>query len=114
MKYPRVLYIGGAPMVGKTTIARFVSSRLQYGLISQVYYGYGFSPQKGYCPTDHVAHFVCRNNDSFFYKDQSPFRPRQRIPCLLGYPIHRFVSYLDDNRIASYPKGCEYRQKEDI
>ena len=34
MKYPKVLYIGGAPMVGKTTIARIIACRLQYDCIS--------------------------------------------------------------------------------
>lgn len=34
MKYPKVMFIGGAPMVGKTTIASIIASRLQYSTIS--------------------------------------------------------------------------------
>jgi len=34
MKYTKVIFIGGAPMVGKTTIARIIASRLQYSYIS--------------------------------------------------------------------------------
>ena len=34
MKYPKVIFLGGAPMVGKTTIARIIASRLQYACIS--------------------------------------------------------------------------------
>jgi len=34
MKYPKVIYLGGAPMVGKTTIARIVASRLHYDCVS--------------------------------------------------------------------------------
>ena len=61
-----------------------------------------------------MARFICRNNRSFFHKAKSPFRQFERIPNLFGYHIHRFVSYMDDNRIASYYKGCEYRREEDI
>jgi len=34
MGYPKVIYIGGTPMVGKSTVARLIASRLQYGCIS--------------------------------------------------------------------------------
>lgn len=34
MKYPKVIYIGGAPMVGKTTIARTIATQLDYSYIS--------------------------------------------------------------------------------
>lgn len=34
MKYPKVIFLGGAPMVGKTTIARIIACRLQYDCIS--------------------------------------------------------------------------------
>jgi 2-phosphoglycerate kinase len=34
MSYPKVIYLGGAPMVGKTAVARVIASRLQYGCIS--------------------------------------------------------------------------------
>lgn len=34
MQYPKVIFLGGAPMVGKTTIARIIACRLQYDCIS--------------------------------------------------------------------------------
>jgi 2-phosphoglycerate kinase len=34
MKYSRVIFLGGAPMIGKTTIARVIACRLQYDCIS--------------------------------------------------------------------------------
>jgi 2-phosphoglycerate kinase len=34
MNYPKVIYLGGAPMVGKTAVARVIASRLKYGCIS--------------------------------------------------------------------------------
>jgi len=34
MRRPKVIYIGGPPMVGKTTVARILASRLQYGCVS--------------------------------------------------------------------------------
>lgn len=34
MKFPKVIYIGGPPMVGKTMVARILASRLQYGCVS--------------------------------------------------------------------------------
>ncbi len=34
MRYPKVIYLGGAPMVGKTAVARVIASRLQYGCIA--------------------------------------------------------------------------------
>lgn len=43
MKYPKVIFIGGAPMIGKTTAAYLVASRLQYGCISTDDIGSGIS-----------------------------------------------------------------------
>ena len=34
MRYPRVIYLGGAPMLGKTTAARILACRLDYCTIS--------------------------------------------------------------------------------
>jgi 2-phosphoglycerate kinase len=34
MRYPRVIYLGGAPMLGKTTAARLLACRLGYSSIS--------------------------------------------------------------------------------
>jgi 2-phosphoglycerate kinase len=34
MKYPRVIYLGGAPMLGKTTAARILACRLGYSTLS--------------------------------------------------------------------------------
>jgi 2-phosphoglycerate kinase len=34
MAYPKVMFIGGAPMVGKSTVARIIGSRLRYGHVS--------------------------------------------------------------------------------
>jgi len=34
MKYPRVIYIGGGPLVGKSTVARIIAWRLGYACIS--------------------------------------------------------------------------------
>jgi 2-phosphoglycerate kinase len=34
MEYSRVIFIGGTPMIGKTTIAREIACRLQYDCIS--------------------------------------------------------------------------------
>jgi|GEM_PF-482397 len=34
MKYPKVIFIGGAPMVGKTTVARIIACRLRRDCIS--------------------------------------------------------------------------------
>ncbi|MDP6633338.1 MAG: hypothetical protein QGG42_00385 [Phycisphaerae bacterium] len=34
MKFSRVIYIGGAPLVGKTTVARIIAERLGYNCIS--------------------------------------------------------------------------------
>lgn len=34
MNYPKVIYLGGSPMVGKTTIGRIIASRLRYACFS--------------------------------------------------------------------------------
>jgi 2-phosphoglycerate kinase len=34
MRYPRVIYLGGAPMLGKTTAARILACRLGYSMLS--------------------------------------------------------------------------------
>jgi 2-phosphoglycerate kinase len=34
MRYPKVIYLGGAPMLGKTTVARILACRLRYSSIS--------------------------------------------------------------------------------
>ena len=34
MRYPKVIYVGGAPMLGKTTVARILACRLGYSSIS--------------------------------------------------------------------------------
>ena len=34
MRYPKVIYLGGAPMIGKTTVARLLACRLRYSSIS--------------------------------------------------------------------------------
>jgi 2-phosphoglycerate kinase len=34
MEYPRVIYLGGAPMLGKTTAARILACRLGYSMLS--------------------------------------------------------------------------------
>ena len=34
LRYPRVIYLGGAPMLGKTTVARLLACRLGYCMIS--------------------------------------------------------------------------------
>ena len=34
MEFSRVIFIGGAPMIGKTTVAREIACRLQYDCIS--------------------------------------------------------------------------------
>ena len=34
MRYPKVVYLGGVPMVGKTTVARILACRLCYSSIS--------------------------------------------------------------------------------
>jgi broad-specificity NMP kinase len=35
MRYPQVIYLGGAPMLGKTTAARILACRLGYSSISE-------------------------------------------------------------------------------
>jgi 2-phosphoglycerate kinase len=61
MKYPRVLYIGGAPMVGKTTISRIIGARLQYGLISTDDIGAGIAAVTD--PSSHPAFHYMENLD---------------------------------------------------
>jgi len=34
MKYPKVIFLGGAPMLGKTSIARIIACQLQYDCVS--------------------------------------------------------------------------------
>ena len=72
MKYSKVLYLGGAPMVGKTTIAHIIASRLQYGCISTDDIGAGIAsvtepsshPKFHYMSNlDYREYYVARNTN---------------------------------------------------
>ncbi len=61
MKYPKVIFLGGAPMVGKTTVARIIASRLQYGCISSDDIGAGIAAMTD--STSHSAFHYMKGRD---------------------------------------------------
>ncbi|MBM9616983.1 hypothetical protein JWJ90_22235 [Desulfobulbus rhabdoformis] len=66
MKYPKVIFIGGAPMIGKTTTAYVIASRLQYGCISSDDIGSGVSAVTN--PISHPAfHYMSEYDYREYY-----------------------------------------------
>jgi 2-phosphoglycerate kinase len=75
MKYPRAIFIGGAPMIGKTTVAREIACTLQYDCISTDDIGAAIAPVTD--PSSHPAFHYMGEKDYREYYIAS--RPNDRI-----------------------------------
>ena len=65
MRYPKVIYLGGAPMIGKTTAARLLACRLGYSSIStdDIGMAVGAVTTKDRDPIDYREYYIVNSTE---------------------------------------------------
>jgi 2-phosphoglycerate kinase len=65
MRYPKVIYLGGAPMIGKTTVARILACRLCYSSIStdDIAVAIGSVMPKDRHPIDYREYYIVNSTE---------------------------------------------------
>ncbi|MBN1579780.1 MAG: hypothetical protein JXA89_03695 [Anaerolineae bacterium] len=66
MRYPKVIYLGGAPMLGKTTAARILACRLGYSSVStdDIGMAVGAVTKKDKDPIDYREYYIVNSTET--------------------------------------------------